>query len=183
MSSSSVGMGRSMRTLCVPVISGHADVDREAAGEAEDIRNEGGDGAMSAIPVYPVHVRGSLDPQLSRWLWLVKLLLAVPHYVVLLFLWIAFCCLTVVAFFAIVFTGRYPRSLFDFNLGVLRWTRPVAFYSYSALGFRRMVQAVFLLEWTFVALTSIVLGTALPLVLSYNIIQDQQNQPSWANIT
>jgi uncharacterized protein DUF4389 len=89
---------------------------------------------MSAVPVYPVRVRGSLDPQLSRWLWLVKWLLAVPHYIVLFFLWIAFFFLTVVAFFAIVFTGRYPRSLFDFNLGVLRWTWRVAFYSYSALG-------------------------------------------------
>jgi hypothetical protein len=89
---------------------------------------------MSAVPVYPVRVRGSLDPRLSRWLWLVKWLLAIPHYVVLCFLWIAFFFLTVVAFFAIVFTGRYPRSIFDFNLGVLRWTWRVAFYSYSALG-------------------------------------------------
>jgi Domain of unknown function (DUF4389) len=89
---------------------------------------------MSAVPVYPVRVRGSLDPRLSRWLWLVKWLLAIPHYVVLLFLWIAFVFLTVVAFFAIAFTGRYPRSIFDFNLGVLRWTWRVAFYSYSALG-------------------------------------------------
>jgi hypothetical protein len=89
---------------------------------------------MSAVPVYPVRVRGSLDPQLSRWLWLVKWLLAIPHYVVLFFLWIAFFFLTIAAFFAIVFTGRYPRSIFDFNLGVLRWTWRVAFYSYSALG-------------------------------------------------
>ena len=89
---------------------------------------------MSTVPVYPVRVRGSLDPRLSRWLWLVKWLLVIPHYVVLLFLWIAFVFLTVVAFFAIVFTGRYPRSIFDFNLGVLRWTWRVSFYAYSALG-------------------------------------------------
>ncbi len=88
----------------------------------------------AAVPAYPVRVGGTLEPKLSRWLWLVKWLLLVPHYIVLLFLWLALFVLTIVAFFAILITGRYPRGVFDFNLGVLRWTWRVAFYSYSALG-------------------------------------------------
>ena len=89
---------------------------------------------MDEHPTYPVRIEGELDADLSRWLWVVKWLLAIPHYVVLAFLWLTLLVLTVVAFFAILITGRYPRGIFDFNLGVLRWTWRVAFYSYAALG-------------------------------------------------
>jgi len=84
--------------------------------------------------VYPLRVEGELDGQLSRWLWLVKWVLAIPHFIVLVFLWIAFFVLTIVAFFAILFTGRYPRSIFDFNVGVLRWNWRVHYYATSVLG-------------------------------------------------
>jgi len=79
---------------------------------------------MAAAGTYPVHVDASLDAPLSRWLWLVKWILLIPHYIVLAFLWVAFVLLSVAAFAAI----------FDFNVGVLRWTWRVQYYSIGAFG-------------------------------------------------
>ncbi len=84
--------------------------------------------------VSPLHLTGHLDSRLSRWLWLIKMFMAIPHFVVLAGLWLCFLIVTWIAGIAILFTGRYPRSLFDFNVGVMRWNWRVGFYVYAALG-------------------------------------------------
>lgn len=89
---------------------------------------------MATDSTYPVSVEGELASDLSRWLWLIKWLLIIPHLIVLFFLWIAFFILTIIAFFAILIIGRYPRGIFNFNVGVMRWTWRVGYYSYNALG-------------------------------------------------
>jgi hypothetical protein len=101
---------------------------------ANSLEAHGGGGFVMAVATYPVQVDATLDTGLSRWLWLVKWLLAIPHFIVLAFLWIAFVVVSFIAFFAILFTGRYPRAMFEFNVGVLRWSWRVAYYTYGALG-------------------------------------------------
>jgi hypothetical protein len=90
--------------------------------------------AMAATEMYPVRVDASLDASLSRWLWLVKWILVIPHYIMLAFLWLAFVVLSAMAMVTIVVTGRYPRAIFEFNVGVLRWTWRVQYYAIGAFG-------------------------------------------------
>ena len=82
-------------------------------------------------PDDPVRLDAELQPGLSRGLWLVKWIAAIPHVLILTALWAAFGVLTVIAWFAILFTGRYPRGIFEFNVGVLRWTWRVSYYAFS----------------------------------------------------
>jgi hypothetical protein len=102
---------------------------------AADSRNaEASLPTAGAADTYPAVLTARLDEPLSRGLWLVKWLLVIPHLIVLALLWAAFVVMTVVAWFAVLITGRYPHSIFQFNLGVLRWTWRVSYYSYGALG-------------------------------------------------
>ncbi len=73
------------------------------------------------------------ERDLNRWLPLVKWLLAIPHYVVLFFLFVGAVLAVIVAWFAILFTGRYPRALFDYVVGVGRWGLRVEAYAFLLL--------------------------------------------------
>jgi hypothetical protein len=116
------------------VIRGGRRRDGNEPLTANSHKAEGAVPTPGATGTYPAVLTARLDEPLSRGLWLVKWLLALPHLIVLAFLWAAFVVMTVVAWFAVVITGRYPRSIFDFNVGVLRWSWRVSYYSYGALG-------------------------------------------------
>ena len=76
---------------------------------------------------YPVRVEAHRDETLSRWLWLVKWFLLIPHYFVLAVLWTGLVVLTVAVYLAVLFTGRYPASIRAYNTGVLRWSWRVGY--------------------------------------------------------
>jgi hypothetical protein len=97
--------------------------------------DEAGPTAAARSPSqFPLSFQAEYAETLSPALWLVKWALLVPHLIVLGFLWIGFVCSWGVSLVAILFTGRYPRGLFEYNVGVLRWTWRVGFYGYQALG-------------------------------------------------
>lgn len=82
---------------------------------------------------YPVRVRGDLDSP-SRWMWIVKPILAVPHYPLLIVLYLIYPLVTIAAGVAVLFSGTYPRRIFEFNVGVLRWSWRVMFYRFPMIG-------------------------------------------------
>jgi hypothetical protein len=120
-------LGTGLIMLIVSIVLIVAGVRKTGEPTTAPLAESGGFGT------YPVLLEGDIDPNLSRWQWLVKWFLAIPHYIVLAFLWIAFVMLSIVAWFAIVFTGRYPRGIFDFNVGVLRWSWRVSYYALGVL--------------------------------------------------
>lgn len=104
-----------------------------AAGLGRDIdRRDASWGAVTGPD--PLRLTGHLDAGVSRGLWLIKWLLAIPHYFVLAILGFATVVVTVAAGLAILFTGRYPRSWFVYTVGAMRWHWRVGFYAYAALG-------------------------------------------------
>src|SRR3989304_6023702 len=87
--------------------------------------------AVAGAPGYPLRFEIEYPERLSRWMIFVKWLLAIPHIIVLLFLYIIALVVWVIVWFAILFTGRFPRGLFDFLVGVNRWY--LRGYAYAAL--------------------------------------------------
>jgi len=114
------GLGRDIDQPRPPHSPGAAAVPGAASG--------------GALVAYPLAFEGHLDAPLSRWLWLVKWLLAIPHYIILALLGVALLVTTIAAGLVILFTGRYPRAWFVFSVGVLRWSWRVGFYGYFTLG-------------------------------------------------
>jgi hypothetical protein len=88
---------------------------------------------MSNVP-YPVEIRGDLAPSINRWLFLIKWILIIPHLIMLAVLAVGLVFSWLFSLVAILFTGKYPETFFNFNVGVLRWLWRVGFYSYQALG-------------------------------------------------
>ncbi|MBV1778763.1 DUF4389 domain-containing protein [Paeniglutamicibacter sp. ABSL32-1] len=111
------------------ILVGAAGLGRGIADGAPRESGEPGPGQVS-----PVRLSGHLDPGLSRWKWLVKWFLAIPHVLVLFLLWIAFPVVSIAAGLVILATGRYPAAWFQYCVGVLRWQWRVSFYAFGVLG-------------------------------------------------
>ncbi|MEW5825240.1 MAG: DUF4389 domain-containing protein [Candidatus Bipolaricaulota bacterium] len=104
------------------------------ARRSSAVTRAGDDSSPSISPqTFPLTLRADPPGNLSPLLWLVKGLLLIPHAFVLGFLWAGFVVSWGISWIAILLTGRYPRGLFDFNVGVLRWTWRVGYYGYLAL--------------------------------------------------
>lgn len=101
-----------------------------AVGLGRSIRSQS---SVSEDSGYPTQLEGQLDPALSRGMWLVKWLLAFPHYIVLAIMWAAFPVVVLASGVMILFTERYPAPLFEFVVGVLRWNWRVVFYATGVL--------------------------------------------------
>ena len=96
----------------------------------------------SEVQSYPVTIKGELTEPLSKWLWLLKWLLLIPHFIILAFLAVGFIMAWLISLFAILFTGSYPRSLFDFNVGVLQaLERKVDYMKYYRRNFNNVDMA------------------------------------------
>jgi hypothetical protein len=122
-----LAVGALFALLAVAIILVVVRGGREVVPDAERV-----DALADAVPSEedPVSLNARIDEPLSPWMWLVKWFLAIPHLVVLGFLTVGFVLTTIVAGIAILFTGRYPRGAFDFNLGVLRWWWRVDYYAF-----------------------------------------------------
>ncbi len=129
-----LGVGAFFLALGLVAVILSARGARRGPAGGSSAAGDGAGGAPGAGLKFPLMFQAEYTEALSPVLWLVKWFLLIPHAVVLGFLWIGFVCSWGLSLLAIVFTGRYPRGLFEYNVGVLRWTWRVAFYGYQALG-------------------------------------------------